>query len=95
MKTTLGGQVERVDVCEDGSGSLRFGPRAGLPGNRVLYFDSAPPDVKSLLGKEVEVEDSGEVVLMPCGTKIAEMSGATKLKFTTSRACPDSGGGGK
>lgn len=70
----------------DGTGSLcladrppaRPGENPGIAGQSSLHFDSAPPDVASLVGRDIW---GGDGMIMLGERKIAERLGYTKIRF--------------
>lgn len=84
---SIDARVQEVVLNQDGSGELRLRDRpptpgmagsAGIAGQMVLFFPAAPPDVKTLEGKDIW---GGADQLLLGERKIADRTGYTAIRF--------------
>lgn len=88
---SIDARVQQVVVHHNGSGELRLidrpakpkesSQRAGIAGQSVLFFDSAPADIGLLQGRDIWGGANG---IMLGDVKIAEREGYTKVHFIVS-----------
>lgn len=91
LAVSIDARVDDVTVHASGAGELRLRDRPGKPGRgpeesgiagqTLLFFDSCPPDVWNLAGRDIWGSDHS---IMLGEVKIAEREGYTRIRFVVS-----------